>query len=90
MWDEPYLDSCCRSALHRVKLSGKTGRPVGYKDSNCLARLEILGLAAMRGDARFVMTAAGERWHEVGIRPVAAGLSVRSAAASRRQVPKPV
>ena len=32
MWDEPYLETCCRSALHRLVLSGAVGRPPDLKD----------------------------------------------------------
>lgn len=68
MWDEPYLESCCRSALHRLLLSGKAGRPSGYKDGPCLARLAGLGLAAPKDETRYVMTTAGITWHRQVIR----------------------
>ncbi|NVN30328.1 hypothetical protein HUK83_08275, partial [Endobacter medicaginis] len=51
MWDdEPYLETCCRSALHRLTLCDARGRPpvaelTVVKDARCLARLEGLGLA---------------------------------------------
>jgi hypothetical protein len=63
MWNEPYLETCCRSALHRLRLSGKAGRPTGYKDDPCLARLAGLGLAAARSDGRYELTSAGINWH---------------------------
>jgi hypothetical protein len=63
MWNEPYLETCCRSALHRLQLSGKMGRPSGYKDGPCLARLADLGLATARADARYEMTSAGINCH---------------------------
>jgi len=63
MWDEPYLETCCRSALHRLSLSGKLGRPTGYKDGPCLARLAGLGLAAPRDDASYELTSDGIDWH---------------------------
>jgi hypothetical protein len=63
MWDELYLETCCRSALHRLKLSGKIGRPSGHKDGPCLARLTDLGLATARSDARYEMTSAGINCH---------------------------
>jgi hypothetical protein len=50
MWHEPYLETCCRSALHRLVLSGTAGRPAGLKDGPCLERLAGMGLARMRGD----------------------------------------
>jgi hypothetical protein len=63
MWSEPYLETCCRSALHRLRLSGNSGRPAANKDGHCLARLASLGLAVARGDARYEMTSAGVNWH---------------------------
>jgi hypothetical protein len=69
MWNEPYLETCCRSALHRLKLSGKAGRPSGYKDGPCLERLAGLGLAAPRGDTRYEMTTEGISWHSQAIWP---------------------
>jgi hypothetical protein len=63
MWNEPYLETCCRSALHRLRLSGNSGRPFGSKDDYCLARLASLGLAAARSDMRYEMTSAGANWH---------------------------
>jgi len=60
MWNEPYLETCCRSALHRLTLVGTGGRPDGLKDGPCLARLGTMGLAVQRADdARWVLTAAG-------------------------------
>jgi len=44
MWNDPYLESCCRAALHRLVLSGAQGRPSGMKDGPCLARLAAMGL----------------------------------------------
>ncbi len=71
MWSEPYLESCCRSALHRLVLAGAAGRPValptgqagGPKDGPCLARLAADGLARERQDHRFEATAAGLARH---------------------------
>jgi hypothetical protein len=68
MWNEPYMETCCRSALHRLKLSGGAGRPSGYKDGPCLVRLAGLGLARLRGEARYEMTSAGIDWHRQVIR----------------------
>ena len=59
MWDEPYLETCCRSALHRLRLAGGIGRPDGLKDWPCLRRLAGMGFAAQREDGRFVATAEG-------------------------------
>lgn len=63
MWNEPYLETCCRSALHRLHLSGSIGRPAGGKDGPCLARLATLGLVARRTNGRHIMTQAGVERH---------------------------
>jgi len=63
MWDEPYLETCCRSALHRLTLVGTGGRPDGLKDGPCLARLGTMGLTAQRADGRWVVTEAGVARH---------------------------
>lgn len=63
MWDEPYLETCCRSALHRLLLCGATGRPDGLKDGPCLARLADMGLARARPDGRYEATEAGADRH---------------------------
>jgi hypothetical protein len=67
MWDEPYLESCCRSALHRLVLAGAAGRPEGQsdglKDGPCLRRLAGMGLATQRADERFAVTEAGAARH---------------------------
>jgi len=67
MWTDPYLETCCRSALHRVMLSGAAGRPPGLKDGPCLARLADMGLVREREDGRFVLTAHGIRRHAAEI-----------------------
>ncbi len=63
MWSQPYLETCCRSALHRLSLAGESGRPPGLKDGPCLDRLAADGLATPRPDGRFVLTAAGRARH---------------------------
>ena len=63
MWNEPYLESCCRSALHRLTLVGPPGRPDGLKDGPCLARLGGMGLARQRADGRWELTAGGTARH---------------------------
>ena len=63
MWREPYLETCCRSALHRLVLSGGTGRPAGLKDGPCLRRLGEMGLARVREDGRYEITQAGVGRH---------------------------
>jgi hypothetical protein len=72
VWNEPYLETCCRSALHRLTLSGQAGRPAGLKDGPCLARLAGMNLARQREDGRFEVTEAGALRHtrEVLRRPV--------------------
>jgi hypothetical protein len=63
MWNEPYLETCCRSALNRLVIARAIGRPPGLKDGPCLARLAGQGLAAERADGRFVATPAGVQRH---------------------------
>ena len=64
MWDEPYLETCCRSALHRLVLCGDVGRPPGLKDGPCLRRLTGMGLACERVDGRYAITVAGDARHD--------------------------
>ena len=71
MWDEPYLETCCRSALHRLLLVGHAGRPAGLKDGACLARLSDMGFARQRTDTRFEVTEAGLARHAEEIAPTA-------------------
>ncbi|RVT92100.1 hypothetical protein EOD42_20230 [Rhodovarius crocodyli] len=80
MWNEPYLETCCRSALHRLTLVGTHGRPPGLKDGPCLKRLQSMGLSAERPDGRFEITAAGRERHAVEIIPRARTLGARAAA----------
>lgn len=63
MWDEPYLETCCRSALHRLVLVGSVGRPGGLKDGPCLRRLAGMGMAEQRADGRYAITEAGRARH---------------------------
>jgi len=63
MWNEPYLETCCRSALNRLKIAGSIGRPPAMKDGPCLLRLAGLGLARERPDGRFEATPAGVARH---------------------------
>jgi DNA-binding transcriptional regulator PaaX len=67
MWIEPYLETCCRSALHRLRQSGPIGRPPGLKDGPCLERLAERGLARARADSRFEITDAGVARHRTEI-----------------------
>lgn len=63
MWDEPYLETCCRAALHRLALSGEHGRPSDSKDGPCLQRLVGRSFAAWGEDERWRVTAAGRARH---------------------------
>jgi len=63
MWNQPYLETCCRSALHRLHLVGEIGRPPGLKDGPCLQRLAGMGLARQDSDERYRLTAAGVARH---------------------------
>lgn len=63
MWTDPYLETCCRSALHRVILTGAAARPPGLKDGPCLERLAGMGLTRAREDGRFEATEAGTARH---------------------------
>lgn len=67
MWNEPYLETCCRSALHRLVLCGELGRPPGLKDGACLVRLAGMRLAHERIDGRFEITATGRARHAAEI-----------------------
>jgi hypothetical protein len=67
MWNEPYLETCCRSALNRLAIAGAIGRPPGLKDGPCLQRLSGMGLARQRADQRFQATAAGLARHATEI-----------------------
>lgn len=67
MWNEPYLETCCRSALHRLTLVATHGRPPGLKDGPCLERLTGMGLARPRADGRFEITDAGRARHAIEI-----------------------
>ncbi|MGH7104409.1 MAG: hypothetical protein ACREFJ_18670 [Acetobacteraceae bacterium] len=75
MWNQPYLETCCRASLHRVVLAGRLGRPDGLKDGPCLARLAGMGLVRRRADARYEITDAGLARHDREIlkRPGAVG-----------------
>lgn len=75
MWNEPYLETCCRSALHRLVLSSTTGRPADPKDLPCLQRLRGMGLACVRENGRFFPTDAGITRHETEVmhRPATRG-----------------
>ena len=63
MWNAPYLETCCRAALHRLTLAADEGRPPDLKDGPCLHRLAGMGLAAPRPDRRYTITDAGRARH---------------------------
>jgi len=63
MWNEPYLETCCRSALHRLHLAAAAGRPDGLKDGPCLHRLDGMGLVAAGTDGRYRLTESGAARH---------------------------
>lgn len=63
MWNEPYLETCCRAALHRLVLAADDGRPPDLKDGPCLHRLGSMGFSAPRPDGRFALTEAGRARH---------------------------
>ena len=67
MWNEPYLETCCRAALHRLVLTADDGRPDGLKDGPCLARLAGMGFAKPRADGRYGVTDAGRERHQTEI-----------------------
>jgi hypothetical protein len=67
VWDQPYLETCCRSALHRLSLCGDHGRPPGLKDGPCLLRLRDMGFTQQRADGRFALTNAGQDRHRLEI-----------------------
>ncbi len=67
MWDQPYLETCCRAALHRLCLCGEFGRPPGVADAPCLQRLAAMGLCRVRCDQYVEPTPQGKRRHLVEI-----------------------
>ena len=82
MWNEPYLETCCRSALHRLTLVRDHGRPDGLKDGPCLNRLSGMGLAAMRHDGRWEITPAGRAAHVIHVRARTADAAVAAGGAT--------
>jgi hypothetical protein len=73
MYQEPYLETCCRSALHRLTLCSGAGRPPGLKDGPCLLRLGDLGFARQRQDGRYEITEAGAKRHALEILKLQSG-----------------
>lgn len=66
-WNEPYLETCCRSALNRLAIARGIGRPPAMKDGPCLKRLSGMGLACERADGRFAITEQGIARHAAEI-----------------------
>jgi hypothetical protein len=67
VWDQPYLETCCRAALHRLHLCGPAGRPAGLMDDPCQRRLATMGLCCLGADGDFRITEAGQRRHATDI-----------------------
>jgi hypothetical protein len=67
VWDQPYLETCCRAALHRLHLCGPAGRPSGLMDDPCLRRLTAMGLCRLAADGDFTITEAGQRRHATDV-----------------------
>ncbi len=63
MWNQPYLETCCRAALHRLFLTRGGTRPAGVPDEACLRRLCGMGFAAETAPGAFGMTEAGAARH---------------------------
>ena len=72
MWNQPYLETCCRSALHRLFLAGPAGRPAALqtdgaptslKDAPCLDRLARMDLVCSSPDGRFYLSDSGRDLH---------------------------
>lgn len=81
VWNEPYLESCCRAALHRLWLAGAEGRPDDVPDAACLRRLAAMGLCQPSpGRNRFLPTAAGDARHASEILKTIGDTTVRTAA----------
>jgi len=84
MWDQPYLETCCRAALHRLHLSGAAGRPSGVADDPCLVRLTAMGLCLKRPDGRFAITPDGAARHAGEILRQSAGTAMKRPEATAR------
>jgi hypothetical protein len=80
VWDQPYLETCCRAALHRLHLCGSAGRPAGLMDDPCQRRLAGMGLCHLRADGRFVLTEAGRERHGAEVLKLKLDESLRTAA----------
>ncbi|MEA2777349.1 MAG: hypothetical protein QOF90_2755 [Acetobacteraceae bacterium] len=63
VWNQPYLETCCRAALHRLHLCGQAGRPPGLMDEACQRRLADMGFCSIGADGRCMITRTGQRRH---------------------------
>jgi len=77
VWDQPYLETCCRSALHRLHLCGSAGRPPGLMDDPCQRRLATMGLCDWQADGRFTITPAGRRRHATEVLKQSGGAATK-------------
>jgi len=77
VWNQPYLETCCRAALHRLNLCAQAGRPAGMMDDPCLARLAEMGLCGRGEDGRFRITRVGQERHRTEILGIAAAYPMR-------------
>jgi hypothetical protein len=87
MWDQPYLESCCRAALHRLYLAAGDGRPHDQMDGPCLVRLAGMGMCGQSTDGRFALTPDGTQRHAV---EVLKRTAIRPPVITRPVVTKPV
>jgi hypothetical protein len=83
-WNQPYLETCCRAALHRLVLAAEHGRPDGLKDGPCLARLASMGLAVRTAPGRYGLTSAGDLRHKTEILNLAASTPASAGSAPPR------
>jgi hypothetical protein len=67
MYTDPYLETCCRSALHRLTLAEGAGRPADLADGACLRRLAAMGFAASDETGRYTVTPEGVTRHALEI-----------------------
>ncbi|WP_376095417.1 hypothetical protein ACE7GA_03020 [Roseomonas sp. CCTCC AB2023176] len=63
MWNEPYLETCCRAALHRLFLTAGGTRPAGLPDEACLRRMAGMGWVCESAPDRFSLTSEGAARH---------------------------
>lgn len=68
-WDHPYLETCCRAALHRLVLAGAAGRPAMAADASCLDRLVGMGLAERQTTGGYRVSEAGARRYTALVPP---------------------